>query len=258
MITAMAQLGACATQPSLPAPSPPRAGAEAAALADRARQLTSMQTSAVMEYSGPNGHLKARERIALRRPGNLRVEALSPMGVALVVAADAHQIAVFDPGEHTIARGPATAATLDRVAQIPLQPERAVSLLLGLPPDPALLAGPPSSVSDNGDTRTLSYRGKNGSIDTLIFTAGTLGAVREQAADGVIAFEVHYGDYRDIGAIEFPHTVEATFPAAATTIKLRYESPLVDSVIPDADFVLSPSPEIKELTLSRIDGPPVV
>jgi hypothetical protein len=60
---------------------------------------------------------------------------------------------------------------------------------------------------------------------------------------------VRYSDYRDIGGMNFPHTIEANFPATATTIKFRFERPLIDGAIPDSAFVLAPGPQTQELNL---------
>ncbi len=219
------------------------------ALANRERILTSLQTSAVMEYSGPNGHVKAREQITIRRPASLRVEVLSPLGVALIVTADANEVAVFDPSKNTIARGPASAAALDRVARIPLAPEQAVRLLLALAPEAAMLSKEPVSSSNEGGENTLSFALSDGAASQLAFGNGDLATVRDQVADGAIDYEVHYSDYRDIGGFAFPHLIEASFPISATTIKFRFDSPIIDQAVPDASFVLNPGPQTKELRL---------
>lgn len=204
-----------------------------------------------MEYSGPNGHLKAREQITLRRPASLRIEALSPLGVALVVAASSTEIAVFDPSRNTIARGAPTAATLESVARIPLTPEQAVRLLLALPPEAVQLGTPSTSSTDENGLTVLSYASVGASVDSIAFANGDLAMVREASSDGALVYEVHYSDWRDIGAMRFPRVIDATFPAPAINLKLRYDQPLIDGVIPDGDFVLAPGPNTKVLRLGR-------
>lgn len=248
IVAAAGAIASCATLPEPPplaqAPSP-----ALAALVERDQLLNSLETPAIMEYTGPHGHLKARERITVRRPASLRVEALSPLGVALVVAADARQLAIFDPSKDTITRGAATAETLSRVAQIPLAPEQAARLLLALPPDAAIAsAALVPAPADDGMT-ALSYTRADGTVDEVAFRDGNLVLVRETTPAGTLAYEVRYSDYRDIGAIQFPHTIEARFPATATTLKLRYANPAIDGVIPDSAFILSPGPQTRELHL---------
>ena len=248
---------ACATQQPLSIHPQGPISSAGKFLADRDRILTSLQTAAVMEYTGPRGHLKARERITVRRPASLRVEALSPLGVALVVTADSNEVAVFDPGKNTIARGPADAATLDRVAQIPLAPEQAARLLLALAPNAEILSAAPASSSEDNGTTTLSYPLRAGGTVQLALNDGNLLTAVEAAGDGAIAYAVHYSDYRDIGGVSFPHTIEAAFPGTSTTIKFRFDQPLVDGPLPDSTFVLAPGPQTKELNLgfNLIDEP---
>lgn len=240
---------ACATQQPIARPTAQPPSADMQALANRERILTSLQTSAVMEYTGPNGHVKARERITIRRPASLRVEVLSPLGVALIVTADANEVAVFDPSKNTITRGPANAAMLDRVARIPLAPEQAARLLLALAPAAAMLSNQSVSSSNEGGANTLSFAFSDATTSQLAFGNGDLAMVRDQIADGTIAYEVHYSDYRDIGGFTFPHIIEASFPVSATTVKFRFDSPIIDQAIPDASFVLNPGPQTKELRL---------
>lgn len=248
------QFTACATLQPPPETTRP-VSSYLAALAQRERQLTSLQTPAIMEYAGASAHVKARELIRVQRPASLRVEALSPLGVALIITADANQIAVFDPGKNTLTRAAATAATLDRVARIPMRPERAVMLLLGLPPDPQILTQATPSASAQDRNPTFSYKRPDGAVDELSFVGGNLATIRETAADGALAFEVNYTDYRDIGGLLFPYSIDATFPPSSTSIKLRYKEPIIDRVIPGSQFVLTPGPGTKELSLSLNERP---
>jgi hypothetical protein len=202
-----------------------------------------------MEYSGPSGHLKAREQLTARRPANLRVDAMSPLGVALIVAADDAQIAVFNPSNNTLMRGVASAATLARFVQIPLAPAQAVQLLLGLVPDNSILATNPSSFRTEGDVRILSYAGAGTTKYELGFSGGQLALVRARDSAGQVTYEVRYSDYRDIGAVKFPFGLEARFAASATTLKFHYLNPLIDRQIADSTFVLLPGPGTRVMEL---------
>ena len=221
----------------------------ASSLADRDRLLTSLQTPAIMDYSGPSGHLKAREQLIARRPASLRVDAMSPLGIALIVAADDAQIAVFNPANNTLMRGAASAAMLARFTQIPMAPAQAVQLLLGLAPDNSILAAAPSSSRIEGEMRVLSYAGAGAAGYELGFSGSQLVLVRARNAAGQVTYEVHYTDYRDIGAMKFPFEIEARFFANATTIKFHYLNPLIDRQIADSTFVLSPGPGTRLIEL---------
>jgi hypothetical protein len=87
-----------------------------------------------MEYSNGSDHVKAREELIVRRPGSLRIEAMSPFGVVLIVAAQDSRLQIFEPSKNTLMRGTADAATLARFARIPMAPRDAVGLLMGIVP----------------------------------------------------------------------------------------------------------------------------
>ncbi len=223
--------------------------AAARSLADRGRLLTSLQTPAIMDYSGPSGHFKAREQLTARRPASLRIDAMSPLGVALIVAADDAQVAVFDPLNNTLMRGAASPTTLARFTRIPMAPAQAVQLLLALAPDNSILTATPSSSRTEGKIRVLSYAGTGAANYELGFSGGQLALVRARDSAGQVTYEVRYSDYRDIGAIQFPFELEARFFASATTIKLHYLNPSIDRQIADSTFVLSPAPGTRLIEL---------
>lgn len=215
-------------------------GSALRSLAERDRLLTSLETPAIMDYSGPSGHVKAREQFTVRRPASLRVDAMSPLGVALIIAADDTRIAVFNPSDNTLIRGPASAATLERFTRIPMAPAQAVQLMLGLAPDNSVLGATPSNSYSEGEMRVLSYAGAAANSYELGFSGDHLVLVRARDAAGQVTYEVHYSDYRDIGAMKFPFELEATFFASATTIKFHYLNPSIDREIANSTFVLSP------------------
>jgi outer membrane lipoprotein-sorting protein len=250
LLALLAAMAGCAVrQSSNPAASAPDDSARA--LAARDRRLQSLQSAAIMEYSGPGGRLKVREQLIVRRPASLRVEAMSPLGVALVVAADQSQIAVFNPSQNVLMRGGANADTLDRFARIPMPPREAVQLLLALPPDSSVLGATPSAVSTEGTLKVLAYSLEDGSQCELGFAGGQLEMVRESGKGGQVSYEVHYDDYRDIGGVTFPFKIEANFFASATKIKLTYSNPSIDSQIADSVFVLAPGPGTRLIDLGN-------
>ena len=227
-----------------------------AALAERDKRLDSMQTPAVMEYTAGDQHVKAKEEIVVKRPGNLRVEAMSPFGVALLLAAQGSELAIFEPGRNRFMRGQATADTLYRYVRIPMAPADAVGLLMGLAPPEFALNGIADSVSNDGAMMVASYGNNNTASGTreLGFSAGNLAMVRETAGNGRVNYEVRYSDYHDIGGVMFPYVVDATFPAAGSHVTFRYLRPIVNGDIPDSTFVLTPAPGATFMNLSLDDA----
>jgi outer membrane lipoprotein-sorting protein len=243
-------LGACATQPAVNIPLS-QAHDLSVFLSQRDNAVHSMQATAVMEYLGGGQHFKARENLIVQRPASMRVEVMSAAGVVLVVAADGGQLAVFDPGKNTLMHGAASAATLERYGRIPMTPDAATRLLLGLSPDTGMLASPPDSMTVNGAGKILTYHQPGGVVDELGFNGDErLEMVRETFADGRIGYEVHYSDYRDTGGgIMFPAQVEAKFPRTGATVKFHFESPSINQDVPDSTVVLLPGPGTRKLTI---------
>jgi len=198
-----------------------------------------MQAEAVMDYAAGKQRVKVREEVAIKRPASLRVEALTPFGVAAVVAANGTTVDIYQPSDNTFYRGAATADTLNRFARIPLPPEQAVKLLMGLlPQGEADFAAPTSVRSENG-LLVGSYRMPEGDVDELGFAGGQLRMVRTrgQSGDG---YEVNYSDYRDIGGLQFAHQLDAKFLNSGTHLNVKYSNVIVNPTLSDSEFVLVP------------------
>ena len=253
--TAAAMLAICgcaAVTPSAPGTAAPAGAAQVAqltsAMAERDRALQSMQTSAVMEYSNGDQHVKAREDLVARRPASLRVEAMSPFGVALIVAAQDSRLQIFEPSRNTLMHGTASAATLARFARIPMAPRDAVGLLMGIVPE-AQTSAAPDSVANDGGVMVLMYAGPDHSSRELGFENGQLVMVRERAAGGAVNYEIRYADYHDIGGVMFPYQVDADFPSVQTHVSFHYRRPIVNGNVPDSVFVLTPGPNAKQVDI---------
>jgi hypothetical protein len=244
----------CATQPN-PDLYLAQARAYAADLSNREAAPRALSTSAIMDYAGGGQHFRARENLLIQRPAKIRVEVMSAAGVALVVATDGDETAVFNPAKGVLMRGPATAATLDRYARIPLPPEAAVRMLLGLVPDGSMLASPPAAMTlpgpHNDNQAILVYREPGGVTDEIGIGADRkLASVTEKLADGRVGYHVDYGDWREAGkGIETPCSITAEFPRTGAKVAFTFENPVADPKIPAGAFVLAPSGVTKTMSL---------
>jgi hypothetical protein len=230
------------TAPAPPvAPYAPDVSELTRTLAARGRALESMQTGAVMEYVSGDRRVKAKEEITVRRPDYLRVDAHAPFGVGLIVAARGGELSIFDPAENRLMRGSATADALDRFARIPMAPREAVSLLMGVLPDASRVAAAADSVGREGAMTRAVYHGDASTLE-LGFVGGELAMVREVALEGRVLYEVRYRDYRDIGGIMLAYEVDARFPPSETSVKFRFERPIINGEVPLSLFELKPGP----------------
>src|ERR1700683_4073789 len=222
------------------------------AMAERDRALESMQTNAVMEFTNGADHVKAREEIIVRRPSSLRVEAMSPFGVALIVAAQESRLQIFDPAKNALLRGTADAATLARFARIPMAPRDAVGLLMGIVPEAQKIAAP-NSVTNDGDVTMLGYDLPDHSRRELGFQNSELVMVRQKDATGSVSLEIRYTDYHDIGGVMFAYHVEANFPAVETHVSFIYKRPIVNGKIPNSVFILTPGVDAKQIDIGMMN-----
>ncbi len=241
---------ATVTPPAPPPSAPVQSAAELdpwlKALVRRDLELVSMQSGAVMEYTAADRHVKAREQIAAERPSSLRVEAMSPFGVALILAARGKQLKIFEPTEHKFIRAAADADTLDRYVQIPMEPAEAVGLLMGLVPDISRLAATaPEAITSEGEMTVASWRDKMVGMREVGFQDGRLAMVRQRQSDGRVVYDVRYSEYRDIGGLMFAYLVDADFPLAGSHVTFRYERPIVNGAIAPSTFVLTPPPGVQ-------------
>ena len=210
-------------------------------IADRDRALESLQTEAIMQYSAPGQNPpKVREQVTVKRPDNLRVEAMSAFSVALILVANRKQLSIFEPSQNKLVHAPATADALDQFIRIPMAPADAVTLLLGIAPGSVSLADrKPNAIAAEDDMTVASWNdGK--SIRELGFRDGQLAMVRMRSAGGAVQYDVRYSDYHDIGGIMFPYVMQASFPAAQSRVAFRYKRPIINGDLPVSAFVLSP------------------
>jgi len=220
------------------------------ALIERARRLDSMQAEAVMDYAGGGQHVKVREELAIKRPSSLRVQALTPFGVAAVVVANGTTVTIFQPSDNTFYRGAATAGTLSRFARIPLPPEQAVKLLMGLLPENEAYFAKPTSVRSENDMVIGTYDLPGGEVDELGFAGTQLRMVRARNNSGN-GYEVTYSDYRDIGGLQFAHRLDAGFLNTGTHLNVKYGGVIVNPTLGDSEFVLVPQGAAKVIDLDQ-------
>ena len=221
------------------------------ALVERAQRLDTLKSEAVMEYKGGGQHVKAREEIVLKRPSSLRVEAFTPFGVAAVVAANGSTLAIYQPSENTFYRGAATAGALNRFAQIPLPPQQAIKLLMGLLPEDEAHFTSPGSVRFEDGLLIGAYQLPGGTVDELGFADGQLRLVRVDGKNGAASYEVHYSDYHDIGGLEFAHHLEASFLNTGTQLNVRYSEVIINPTLSDTEFTLVPQGSVRQIDLDQ-------
>jgi len=121
-----------------------RALAVAADHRDRTRHSRALRGSARVVLEGPDFKLNRPQRIAIARPGKLRFEVLGLFDVlAAMLVSDGREFGFFDASSGEVTRGAMTPDLLWQLAQLDLEADEVVDLLLATPtPSPELgLAG---------------------------------------------------------------------------------------------------------------------
>ncbi len=225
------------------------------ALAERAKSLDSLQTEAVMQYSAGGQSLKTHEELVIQRPDGLKVEARSAFGVELILTAHNGDLQIFDPSHNRFMTGTASAETLDKYVRIPMMPNDAVNLLLGLAPTGFALNDPTAKLSDEGEMTIITYTSPDGTTHELGFEDRNLVMVRETAPGGTVRYRVDYSDYHDIGGAMFPYRVAAEFPQSQSQVSFHYRRPIINGQIPSSTFVLTPAPGATESHIGMTIAP---
>ena len=227
LAAALLWLAACAGPRAVPlAPDDPRPAALLAAFAQQADGRASLRSSARLAGDTDSGkgampvRLRARQRMVVERPANLRIEVQGMLGATLaVLATDGSEYAFFETGSRHFERGPLTRDLLWRIAGLELEPDEIVAVVLGgprLPPDLALRA---AYADDEGGVQ-VELEGEKGTRRALRFDAA--GLLREWIARDPdrAAWTARYDDYADVSGQALAHKVSIDTGSARAVLQL--------------------------------------
>jgi len=186
----------------------------------------------------------AREAVVVQRPRGVRVDVLSPFGLALALGTDGVVLWAYPPHEGIRYEGPATPENLARFLGASVQVDDLVDILLGVPPARAPTAPPTLQVAD--DAYLVSFTHVGG-IQRLWFAGDTLELrrVEEQAAEEIVV-RLRFDDYR----AGFPHTIDVEVPRTGAEANLRYGQMEINGPI-DA-MIFAPPPARRTLPIESV------
>ncbi|MCW5889611.1 MAG: hypothetical protein KIT14_03580 [bacterium] len=158
-----------------------------------------------------------REAVLVRRPESVRMDVMSPFGLALAVGTDGPLLWVYPPSRGVRYDGEASPANLARFLGAPVTVPDLVDILLGVAPAREPIAEPRLALRGDEYAVTLDFAD---GVQTLWFSGATLDLVRaEEAREGVVSMQLAFGDHRD----GFPHTIEVAAPLSGATASLAYD-----------------------------------
>lgn len=243
----------CATRARVPpAPLPPRALPSAGELLDslsaRRASLSAVRALARTSYASPEESRRVKQLLVAARPDRLRLEVLSPFGVALVLAAGRGRMTVYDPGERTVYRGAASTANLQSFVPVDLPVADAVDVLLVSPP---MLAGVPGSVSRD-EIGVKLWQSDANAVRVLWFD-DFLKPIRYERCDrdGNILARVAYGRYADVAGLSMPARIDIELPSEERSVTLDLRDLEVNPELGAAVFAIETPPGSREISLDQ-------
>jgi hypothetical protein len=214
--------------------------------------------------------LSGTQAVLVRAPASFRFEALSPFGVAYVVASDGRDLATYLPGERLVYRGPAKAETIGAATGVSAEARDVVGFLLGRPPAAELDAGsatvarsggsvPSTASAESPDPELFLHvqiGKKNGSV--LIGFGALAGPIlvpvfyERLSPSGDLELHAHFADFEPVGSLPVARLIEVTTPGIEAS--LRYSALTLDPATPSERFVLATPPGVKEVAYQQAPG----
>jgi hypothetical protein len=197
-------------------------------LAARRTALTSMRARARLK-AGLAG-MWTRQAVLVQRPGEVRMDVLSPFGLALALGAQRDLLWAYSPSEQVRYEGEASPPNLARFLGAPVTVADLIDILLGLPP--ARTAVTPPTLERDPDRRLVVTLPFDGGTQRIWFDPTTFEVVRAEERRGdVLTFVVAFDDYRE----GFPHALDVSSPVVGSSASLAYDSiernPALDPVL---------------------------
>jgi hypothetical protein len=206
----------------------------------RRQALTSLRARARLK-AGLAG-IWTRQAVLVQRPGEVRMDVMSPFGLALAVGTQHDVLWAYQPANEVRYEGEATPLNLARFLGAPVTVADLVDVLLGLPPrrdatgQPTLGRG-----ADAAWVLTLPF---DGGTQRLTFDASTLELRRAEEWRGdVSALAIDFGDYQN----GFPHALDVAAPVVGSSARLAYDA--VEPNVPLDAALFSPPPAAHVLPL---------
>lgn len=211
-------------------------------LAARRMAVTSLRGQARLR-SGLSG-LWTREAILVLRPDGVRIDVLSPFGLALAVGVRGDLLWAYPPARATRYEGPATPANLVRFLGAPVTVGDVVDLLLGVPPARTPVAAPSVTTTREGEYRVTVPLAAG---EQTIWFGGEPPVVlrADETRDGRSVFHAVFDEYRD----GFPHVVDVAAEGGSAA-RLAYESVELNAAV--APQVFAPPPAARVLPLDAV------
>ncbi len=209
-------------------------------LAARRAALTSLRARARLK-AGLAG-MWSRQAVLVQRPGEVRMDVLSPFGLALALGAQRDLLWAYSPAEQVRYEGEASPQNLARFLGAPVSVGDLVDILLGLPPARTLVGQP--GLGRDAEQRLVLTLPFDGGVQWLWFDPVTLQVARAEERRGdVLTFTLAFDDYRE----GFPHALDVASPLVGSSARLAYDTVERNPTLEPTVFAPPPTPRVLPL-----------
>lgn len=255
-------LSACGAK-QYPEPDPGVESSQALIAEVEARDalLDSSRARAVMEYFGSEGRVRVRQALLVRRPGDVRLETLSPMDSTLsVVVTNDEELTYYDLAGERAYTGAPTAQNLARLIPLWLSPSQIVDVVLGSVPFD-LVGVSPDAWTLAWDTKKNAWRldaetPEGGSMEFWVrHDSWVLAGARAKNEDGRVMWEIRTKDFERVSdgthATELPTRIRFVMKDENVDVSLTVKEYQMNPELPDHLFELF-VPDVEQI---RLDSP---
>lgn len=209
-------------------------------LATRRTAVSSLRTRARLRKGAASWW--THQAILVQRPRSIRVDVMSPFGLALALGTDGNLLWAYPPQDGVRYEGPATAENLARILGAAIVVDDLVDVLMGLPPLRRPSAAPQLTTTPEQEYRLTVPL--TGGAQHLWFRGNPLALVRadETRADQT-DFQVTFGEHE----AGFPRTIEVVVPSTGATVTLRYDQVEPNAALDPTVFAPPPAPSVHPL-----------
>ena len=221
-------------------PADPRPLALIAGLEKAAAERSSLTGALRLSLDAPDLNFRRPQRLALRRPSDLRVEVLGLFGqIAAILVTDGVTYQSFDARRGDFESGDVTPDLLWRIARFDMRPQEVVDLLLGAP-RPSADAFFAGAYAEPRGGVSVAFRDAEGRLrEQFGFDArGQLIEFVRFAGNGDVDWKARFSDYRDVSGSAFAFDVRLHFPAVDARASLRFDHAALDPDLDDELFAL--------------------
>ena len=208
-------------------------------LRSAAEQRRSLVGTARLSLEAPELRFRRPQRLAIRRPADLRVEVLGLFGqVAAILVTDGARYQLWDGGQKRLEEGEVSPELLWSVARIDLSPVEAVDLLLGgLSPAHGLALVAAAETPAGGIVVALGHDPAAGDQLIEFDRAGRVTRALRRVG-GRLLWSAAFEDYRDLGGHLFAHKIAIDFPRFDARAAFAFDSAELNRELSNEVFAL--------------------